>query len=84
MMGGLNHCRRRLIPGTWNNKEQLKTNPIVVLITYANKIKLDQDGTLDKIKARIYTQLGIPQKKKEPTMKDLHLPAVSMGLYKLI
>jgi hypothetical protein len=60
------------------------TNPIVVLITYANKIKLDQDVTLDKLEVIIYTQCGNPQKKKEPTMKDLHLPAVSMGISKLI
>jgi hypothetical protein len=84
MMGGLNHCRRRFIPGTWNKKEKSKTNPMVVLITYKNKIKLDQDGTLDKLEVRIYTQLVNPQRKKEPTMKYLHLPAVSMGLYKLI
>jgi hypothetical protein len=51
----------------------------MVLLKYANNIKLDQYGTLDKLEVRIYIQLGNPQRKKKPTMKYLHLPAVSMG-----
>ena len=69
--------------GTLNNRENPKSDDVVVSTTEANKIKLDQQGNVDKLKVRVCVR-GDLQKKKDPTMEDPHSPAASMRMSKLV
>ena len=69
--------------GTLNNRENPKPDDVVVSTTEANKIKLDQQGNVDKLKVRVCVR-GDLQKKKDPTMEDPHSPAASMRMSKLL
>ena len=69
--------------GTLNNRENPKPDDVVVSTTEANKIKLDQQGNVDKLKVRVCVR-GDLQKKKDPTMEDPHSPAASMRMSKLV
>jgi hypothetical protein len=69
--------------GTLNKKEQTKSNDEVILTTEANKIKLDQEGNVDKFKVQICVR-GYLQMKKYPTMEYPHSPAASMRMSKIL
>ena len=62
-----------------------KTNPNykVIPTTEANKIKLDQEGNIDKLKVRICVR-GEIQKRRDTLMEDPHSPAASMRMSKMI
>jgi hypothetical protein len=69
--------------GTLNNKEQPKPDDVVVSMTEANKIKLHQEGNVDKLTVRICVR-GDLQKKKDPTMEDTYSSDASMRMSKLL
>jgi hypothetical protein len=60
-----------------------KQSGVVVSTTEAKKIKLNQDGNIDKL-TLILCVRGDLQKKNDPIMGNPHSPAVSMRMSKLL
>lgn len=74
---------KTLIDSGTFKKEACKPNEIVIPTTEANKIKLDQDGNIDKLKVRICVR-GDIHKRRNTLMEDPHSPAASMRMSMMI
>jgi hypothetical protein len=58
--------------GTLNNKERTTSNDAMVSTTEVNKIKLDQDGNVDKIKVSICVKGDLQKKMNQPWKIHTH------------
>ena len=68
--------------GTIDKNAKKSLNAPVIGITESNKIKLNKDGNIDKLKVQLCVR-GDIQKRLTPNMEDTHSPSAAFRMLKL-